>query len=72
MSDDRPTEATHRRPRRSTPPKGLVERVKDILLTPKTGMGRDRQRGVDVQSIYTTYVVILAAIGPIASSSASR
>ena len=68
MSDDRPTEATPppAAPVGSTPPKGLVERVRDILLKPKQEWTVIDGEASSVQSIYTTYVVILAAIGPIA------
>ncbi len=68
MSDDRPTEATPppAAPPGSTPPKGLIERVRDILLRPKEEWGVIDGEASTVQSIYTTYVVILAAIGPIA------
>lgn len=72
MSDDRPTEATPPpapppAPVGSTKPKGLVERVKDILITPRTEWGIIDNEASSVSSIYTTYVVILAAIGPIAA-----
>ncbi len=69
MSDDRPTEATPppAAPTASTPPKGLVERVKDILLRPREEWGVIDNEASTVQSIYTNYVLILAAIGPIAS-----
>ena len=69
MSDDRPTEATPPppAPAGSTPQKGFVERVKDILVSPKTEWGVIESEASTVQSIYVPYVVILAAIGPIAS-----
>lgn len=49
------------------PRKGLIERVKDILLKP-----REEWRVIDAEpstigGIYTSYVMILAAIGPIAT-----
>ncbi|MBV9881845.1 MAG: YIP1 family protein [Sphingomonadaceae bacterium] len=47
------------------PRKGLVERVKDILLTPKTEWNVIDAEPATIGSIYTSYVVILAAIGPI-------
>ena len=69
MSDDRPTEATPPplAPAGSTPQKGFVERVKDILISPKTEWGVIESEASTVQSIYVPYVVILAAIGPIAA-----
>jgi hypothetical protein len=45
--------------------KGLVERVKDILLTPKTEWNVIDAEPSTVASIFTSYVLILAAIGPI-------
>lgn len=68
MSDDRPTEATPPPPAPvgSTPPKGFVERVKDILISPKTEWGVIDNEASTVQSIYTSYLVILALIAPIA------
>ena len=66
MSDDRPSEATPApAPTGSIPPKGLVERVKDILLKPKEEWGVIDAEASTVDSIYTSYIVILAAIGPI-------
>jgi Yip1 domain len=44
----------------------LVDRVKNILLTPKTEWPRIAEEAATVQSIYVGYVLILAAIGPIA------
>ncbi len=44
----------------------LVERVKNILLTPKTEWPKIVDEGATTQSIYVGYVLILAAIGPIA------
>ncbi len=45
---------------------GLVERVKNILLTPKTEWPRIAEEAATTQSIFVGYVLILAAIGPIA------
>jgi hypothetical protein len=44
----------------------LVERVKNILLTPKTEWPKIAEEAATTQSIYVGYVLILAAIGPIA------
>jgi len=69
MDEDRPTEATPPpapAPAGSIPPKGLIERVKDILITPKTEWDVIEREASSVQGIYTRYVVILAAIAPIA------
>ena len=44
----------------------LVDRVKNILLTPKTEWPKIEAEPASVQSILTGYVLILAAIGPIA------
>ncbi len=46
--------------------KSLFERVKDILITPKTEWGVIDGESSTIGSIYTGYVLILAAIGPIA------
>jgi len=46
--------------------KSLVNRVKDILMTPKTEWGVIDAEPATVSSIFTGYVMILAAIGPIA------
>jgi hypothetical protein len=46
--------------------KSLINRVKDILVTPKTEWGVIDAEPATIQGIYTSYVVILAAIGPIA------
>ena len=48
------------------PKKGLIERVKDILLSPKTEWGVIDGESSTIGSIFTGYVLILAAIGPIA------
>lgn len=45
----------------------LVQRVKDILLTPKTTWPQIDQEPADVKSLYTSYIVFLAAIPAIAS-----
>lgn len=54
---------------RVTPPtggtKGLFDRAKDIIMSPKTEWGVIDGEPATIQSIYTSYVVILAAIGPI-------
>ncbi len=44
----------------------LVDRVKNILLTPKTEWPAISDETATVQSIYVGYVLILAAIGPLA------
>jgi hypothetical protein len=44
----------------------LVERVKNILLTPGTEWPKIAEEPATTQSIYVGYIVILAAIGPIA------
>jgi hypothetical protein len=46
--------------------KGLIARVKDILLSPKTEWAVIDAEQSTVASIFTSYVLILAAIGPIA------
>jgi Yip1 domain len=48
------------------PKKGLIERVKDILMSPKAEWGVIDNEASTIGSIFTGYVVILAAIGPIA------
>jgi hypothetical protein len=45
--------------------KGLVDRLKDILLTPKTEWAVIDSEPATIGGIYTSYVLILAAIGPI-------
>ena len=47
-------------------PVSLFERVKNILLTPKTEWQRIDAEPATIGSIFTSYVLILAAIGPIA------
>ena len=44
----------------------LADRVKNILLTPKTEWPVIAGEAATVQSLYVGYIVILAAIGPIA------
>jgi hypothetical protein len=61
---DGPTNPTPMPPAGGT--KSLIERVKDIIMTPKTEWGVIDNEPSTVGSIYTTYVIILAAIGPIA------
>ena len=46
-------------------PASLVERAKNILLSPKTEWPRIDAEPGSIQGIYTSYVMILAAIGPI-------
>jgi hypothetical protein len=45
----------------------LVERAKNILLSPKTEWPRIAAEPMTAQSIYTGWVMILAAIGPLAT-----
>ncbi|HEY0856689.1 MAG TPA: YIP1 family protein [Albitalea sp.] len=45
----------------------LVQRVKDILLTPRTAWPQIDREPADVKSLYTGYIVFLAAIPAIAS-----
>jgi hypothetical protein len=47
-------------------PASLIERVKNILMSPKTEWPRIDAEANTIGGIYTGYVVILAAIGPIA------
>ena len=44
----------------------LIDRAKNILITPKTEWPRIDAEPATIQGIYTGYVMILAAIGPIA------
>ena len=44
----------------------LIDRVKNILMTPKTEWDVIDREPATIQGIYTSYVMILAAIGPIA------
>jgi hypothetical protein len=46
-------------------PASLIERVKNIIMTPKTEWPRIDAEPATIGGIYTSYVVILAAIGPI-------
>ena len=48
-------------------PASLVDRVKNILLTPKTEWARIDAEPATVSGLFTGYVMILAALGPIAS-----
>lgn len=48
-------------------PSSLIDRVKNILLTPKTEWARIDGEPATVQGLFTGYVMILAALGPIAS-----
>jgi hypothetical protein len=45
---------------------GLIERVKNILLTPKTEWEKIDTEPATVKGLYIGYICILAAIGPIA------
>lgn len=47
-------------------PVSLFERVKNIIVTPKTEWARIDAEPATIGSIFTSYVLILAAIGPIA------
>lgn len=68
--EDRPTEETPRVDPAPTgmPPrsKSLVERAKDILIQPKAEWPVIDAEPATIGGIYTSYVVILAAIGPLA------
>lgn len=68
MTDD-PTTPTPPPPPGGMPgaPAGLVDRVKNILLTPKTEWPRIDAEASSIGGIYTSYIMILAAIGPVAS-----
>ena len=44
----------------------LVERVKNILLTPKEEWPKIAEEAATTQSLYLGYIMILAAIGPLA------
>lgn len=44
----------------------LIDRVKNILLTPKTEWPVIAGETANVQSLFTGYILILAAIGPLA------
>lgn len=47
-------------------PASLVDRAKNIILSPKTEWPRIDAEPATIASIYTSYVMILAAIGPVA------
>jgi len=67
MDEDRPNQVPPPAPPLgSTGGKGMIERIKDILLKPKSEWGVIEGEPATLQSIYVPYVVILAAIGPIA------
>lgn len=53
-------------PPTATGTKGLVDRVKDILMKPKEEWPVIDREPATIQGIYTSYVMILAAIGPVA------
>src|SRR3546814_5929940 len=53
-------------PNISGPASGIVQRAKDILLKPKETWPVSAAEPATTQSIYVPYVVVLAAIGPIA------
>ena len=53
-------------PNISGPASGIVQRAKDILLKPKETWPVIAAEPATTQSIYAPYVVVLAAIGPIA------
>lgn len=50
------------------PPKGLVERVKDLLISPKTEWAVIDRESTTVSGLFTSYVMILAAIPAIATA----
>lgn len=50
----------------ATPASGVIERAKNIILKPKETWAAIDTEPATVQSIYVPYVVLLAAIGPIA------
>jgi hypothetical protein len=45
----------------------LVERVKNIIVTPKTEWPVIAEETTSIADIYKSYIIILAAIGPVAS-----
>ena len=53
-------------PDSSNPATGVIERAKDILLKPKETWPVIAAEPATTQSIYIPYVVLLAAIGPVA------
>src|SRR5664279_232359 len=50
----------------------LVDRVKGILLSPKEEWPKISAESATTQSLYTGYIMILAAIGPVAMLIGSR
>lgn len=54
-------------PAGASPFNGLIARVKNILLTPKTEWEAIRSEPATLQSLFVPYVLILAAIGPVAT-----
>jgi len=68
MSDDRPTEATPppAAPAGSTPPRGLFDRVKNILVSPAAEWRVIDGEANSVGGLITGYALILAAIAPLA------
>lgn len=50
----------------ATPASGVIERAKNIILKPKETWAAIDTEPATVQSVYVPYVVLLAAIGPIA------
>jgi len=54
-------------PNPSGPAAGIVQRAKDILLKPKETWPVIAAEPATTQSIYVPYVLVLAAIGPLAS-----
>ncbi len=63
--EDTPTPEAPRVEPMPGPTKGLIERVRDILIKPKEEWGVIDAEPSTVNSIYTSYIVILAAIGPV-------
>lgn len=53
------------------PSAGLVDRVKNIIVTPKTEWPRIDHEPATVQGLFTNYAMPLAAIGPVAGLIAS-
>jgi hypothetical protein len=54
-------------PMPGAPPASLVDRVKNLLLSPKTEWPRIDAEAATVSGLFTGYAMILAALGPIAS-----
>ena len=48
------------------PPMSMIDRVKNILMSPKTEWPTIAGEATTTQQLYTGYIMILAAIGPIA------